>query len=68
MTRRWRSVTTVTGPGITNNLILNIKLQAEETEVRSTLFSCLKHSHSSCYVERYAAPAVALRYQPTLYK
>ena len=46
----------------------NIKPQAEETEVRSTLFSCVKHSHSSCYVERCAASAVALRYQLTLYK
>ena len=41
---------------------------AEETEVRSTLFSCVKHSHSSFYVEQCAAPAVALRYQLTLYK
>ena len=46
----------------------NVKPQAEETEVRSTLFRCVKHSHSSCYVERCAAPAVALRYQLTLYK
>ena len=46
----------------------NIKPQTEETEVRSTLFSCVKHSHSSCYVERCAAPAVALRYQLNLYK
>ena len=36
MTRRWRSVTSVTGPGITN------KPQAEETEVRFTLFSCVR--------------------------
>ena len=46
----------------------NIKPQAEQTEIRSTLFSCVKHSRSSCYVERCAAPAVALRYQLTLYK
>ena len=46
----------------------NIKPQAEKTEVRSTLFSCVKHSHGSGYVERCAAPAVALRYQLTLYK
>ena len=29
----------------------NIKPQAEETEVRSTLFSCVKHSHSLCNAE-----------------
>ena len=46
----------------------NIKPQAEETEVCSTLFSCVKCSHSSCYFKRCAAPAVALRYQLTLYK
>ena len=41
----------------------NIKPQAEETEIRSTLFISVKHSHTSCYVERCAAPAVALRNQ-----
>ena len=32
----------------------NIKPPAEEIEVRSTLFSCLKHSHSSAYFVQIA--------------
>ena len=47
--------------------LITLNHKAEETEIRSTLFSCVKHSHSSCNVERCAAPAVALRYQLTLY-
>ena len=62
MTNRWRGVTKVTGPKIADYQYSNNigGPQAEETEIRSTLFNCVKHSHSLYYVERCAALAVAL--------